>query len=213
MRATRALRELNDLTASQWGLLTTAQAQNLGVGRLQLSRLAEAGHLERVSHGIYRSAGAPTDRFELLKAAWLSVNPSLTAEQRLAISPPDAVISGATAAFLHRLGDLVPEPYEFTVPRRRQTQRSELRFRVRTLPESAITITEGMPVTSPEQTLADLVEARTDLSLVTDALTSAPRLDTVWLAQLLDPLAHRNGARSGVELLGDLLDHGRAVNR
>jgi len=30
---------------------------------------------------------------------------------------PDAVVSGAAAAFLYGLGDLVPEPYAFAVPR------------------------------------------------------------------------------------------------
>ena len=46
MKAGDALRELTDITANQWGMVTTAQASALGITRLTLSRLAEAGQLE-----------------------------------------------------------------------------------------------------------------------------------------------------------------------
>lgn len=57
MKSTEALRALADVTACQWGMVTTAQAAALGVSRLMLSRLAEAGHLERLAHGVYENAG------------------------------------------------------------------------------------------------------------------------------------------------------------
>ena len=146
MDALGVLRELNQLTAAQWGLVTTAQAGRRGVSRLYLSRLADAGHLVRLGHGIYRAAGVPADRFEPLKAAWLTIDPKLTAEERLRRPVPDAVTSGAAAAYLHGMGDLVPEPYEFTVPERRQTQRSEIRFRMRQLPRASISLRAGLPL-------------------------------------------------------------------
>ena len=192
-----ALRELGDLTASQWGMVTTAQAAARGITRLQLSRLAEDGHLERVAYGIYRDAGTPPERHDSLKAAWLSIEPRRTALDRLKSKPPDAVVSGSTASYLLGLGDLVPEPYEFTVPRRRQTQRTELTFRVRQLPPESLTRREGLPVTTPEQTVADLVEARVDLSLVAGVLSEAEALDSARLADLLSPLASRNGFKRG----------------
>lgn len=163
------------------------------------------GHLERLGHGIYRAAGVPADRFEALKDAWLSVDPKLTAEERLRRPVVDAVVSGAAAAYLHGLGDLVPEPYEFTVPSRRQTQRSELRFRVRQLPKASVTLREGLPVTTVEQTIADLVEARTDQSMIAGLLADASSLDRTRLAELLGPLAARNGFPSG-EAFCDQLD-------
>jgi len=193
----QALRELGDLTASQWGMVTTAQAAARGITRLQLSRLAEDGHLERIAYGIYRDAGTPPERYDSLKAAWLSINPRRTALDRLTDKPPDAVVSGATASYLLGLGDLVPEPYELTVPRRRQTQRTELTFRVRQLPPDSLTRREGLPVTTPEQTIADLVQARLDLSLVAGVLSEAEALDSARLADALSPLASRNGFRRG----------------
>lgn len=195
---------LNELTAAQWGLATTAQASRRGVSRLQLSRLVADGLVDRLGQGVYRAAGVPVDRFEGIKAAWLSIDPRLTAEERLRPAVADAVVSGTTAAWLHGLGDLVPEPYEFSVPQRRQTQRRELRFRVRQLPLDSVTIREGLPVTTVEQTIADLVAARTDHSLVADVLADARGLDRPRLANLLDPIAARNGFTSGEVFLGHL---------
>jgi hypothetical protein len=81
---------------------------------------------------------------------------------------------------------------------RRQTQRTELRYRVRALASSSVTVVDGLPVTTLEQTIADFVESRTDLSLVADVLRDASRvrtLDRDRLAMLLAPLAARNGHR------------------
>ncbi|MCL2804074.1 MAG: type IV toxin-antitoxin system AbiEi family antitoxin domain-containing protein [Micrococcales bacterium] len=197
MKTTDALSVLSDLTASQWAMVTTAQAATCGITRLQLSRLADQGHLERIGQGIYRNAGAPTGRFDAVKAAWLSISPKLTAEKRLTSKPADAVASGATAAYLLGLGDLVPEPYQFTVPKRRQTQRHELVFRVRQLPAEASTRREGLPITTPEQTIADLLEERMDKSLVADVFADVTSIDAGRMVALLSPLAARYGFRSG----------------
>jgi predicted transcriptional regulator of viral defense system len=197
MKSTAALRELSEITAWQWGMVTTAQAAARGVTRLQLARLADDGHLERLGHGIYRHTAVPSDRLDRLRAAWLSINPKQTAEQRTVARSNDAVVSGATASYLLGLGDLVPEPYEFTVPHRRQTQRDELTFRIRDLPASDVTLREGLPVTTPERTIADLIEGHMDLSLVADVLADADVIDRDHLAELLAPLAARRGYRNG----------------
>jgi len=197
MKAIQALRVLTDLTASQWGLVTTAQAARIGVGRLEMSRLTQMGHLERLDHGVYRAAAVPGDLHEGVKAAWLSINPGQTAEERLTRYPYDAVVSGATASWLLGIGDLVPEPYEFTTPTRRQTQRSELVYRTKRLQRASVTIRSGLPVTTVEQTIADLVKAHQDRSLIADVMSEAINLDRPRLAELLEPLATRNGHPSG----------------
>ncbi|GAB7305223.1 hypothetical protein MAFF212519_31410 [Clavibacter michiganensis] len=58
MKSLDALPLLAELTAGQWGMVTTAQAEAVGVSRLQLSRLAQRGLLERMAHGVYRDAGS-----------------------------------------------------------------------------------------------------------------------------------------------------------
>ncbi|MDR1999552.1 MAG: type IV toxin-antitoxin system AbiEi family antitoxin domain-containing protein [Frankiaceae bacterium] len=206
MKATAALRELADLTASQWGMATSAQAARLGIGRLELSRLAASGHLERLGHGVYRATAAPVDPREGIKAIWLSINPGSTVDERLFRRPFDAVVSGSAASWLLEAGDLVPEPYEYTTPTRRFTQRTDLTYRTRMLPEDSVTIREGLPVTTFEQTIADLVETHIDHSLIADVIADVPNLDRARLADLLAPLASRYGHSpgDGRALLADL---------
>lgn len=38
---------------------------------LDVSRLADSGHLIRIAHGVYMVAGAPGGEFDDLRAAWL----------------------------------------------------------------------------------------------------------------------------------------------
>lgn len=200
MRSADALRLLAELSAPQWGMVTTAQAATLGVKRLDLSRLFEAGHLERLAYGVYRDAGAPSAEFEGLRAAWLAADPSRNAEQRLRDLPGGAVVMGESAASLHGVGDLPADRHELSSPVRRQSQRPEVSYRRRRLEPGDVTIAHGLPVTTIERTVTDLIEARTDLSLVADVLRDAAqarRLDTNRLTELLGPLAARNGLRKG----------------
>lgn len=201
MKSTDALREVAELSAAQWGMFTSAQAAARGVGRVTLARLADTGQIVRLAQGVYRDAGAPSDRFESLRAAWLSVYPKLLAEQRLgAETVTSTPVSGASAADLHGIGDLRVDRMEFTTPVRRQSQRGELRYRIRDLDPVDVTIKEGLPVTTLERTIADLVEERYDLSNVADVVRDASRqrtLEEERLVELLAPLASRNGFRSG----------------
>lgn len=196
MKSGEALRKLVDITASQWGMVTTAQAGALGVTRLTLSRLAESGHLERLAHGVYRDAGSPSDEFEDLRAAWLSTEPKLLAEDRLGNLADGVVVASSSAAMLHGIGDLWANRHEFVTPRRRQTQRAEIHYRQRKLDDRDVTIVEGLPTMTLERTLADLLDDVGDTSLVADTLGAAVKkrwLDLDRLKELLAPLAERNG--------------------
>ena len=210
MKARNALLELAEISASQWGMVTSAQAATRGVTRLDLSRLAEAGDLVRLAHGVYKDAGAPSGAHRDVRAAWLSSDPARLASDRLGDGHRGVVVSGQTAAWLHDIGNLRSNRTELTTPVRRQTQRADLHYRRRNLPEEHVTIRDGLPVTTPERTIADLVEDRTDLSIVADALRDASRkseLDLGLLGRSLAPLAERNGHRKGdgLALLDQLL--------
>lgn len=208
MKARGALREIAALSASQWGMVTSAQAAERGVTRLNLSRLAESGDLVRLAHGVYQDAGAPTGAYADLRAAWLSTEPARLAGDRLKEGPRGVVVSGESAASLHDIGDLRANRHEFTSPVRRQTQRADIGYRRRDLTEKDVTIREGLPVTTLERTIADLVGARTDLSIVGNALRDASgqaRLDLDYLIDLLSPLANAQGFGKGNG--HGLLDH------
>jgi predicted transcriptional regulator of viral defense system len=201
-----------DLAAAQWGLLTAAQAAQRGVTRLQLSRLAASGLLDRVAYGVYRLRGAAEDMHADLRAAWLSLNPARTAEQRLADPTHDVVISHASAAALHGLGDLNADQHELTAPVRRQTQRSEIRLHRGQLNRDDVTIVDGLPVTTATRTIVDLLADRHDTEHVATVLADAVRAGTVNLDTLphrLAPYAARHGqhAGDGDGLLATLLEH------
>lgn len=200
MEARGALRELAEISASQWGMVTSAQAAARGVTRLDLSRLSYAGDLVRISQGVYKTAGAPSGTYLDVRAAWLSSDPARLAGERLSDGHRGAVVSGQTAAWLYDIGDLRSNRTELTAPTRRQTQRPDVHYRQRELSEKDVTIRDGLPVTTPERTIADLLEDRTDLSIVANALRDASRryeLDLGRLEANLAPLAARNGHRKG----------------
>lgn len=199
MKASEALRRIADITASQWGMVTTRQAESVGVGRLDLSRLTAAGHLERLEHGVYRDSGAPSDNLEHLRAAWLSTEPDRLAAERLRDRENGIVVSGLSAATVHNVGDFREGAHEFTSPNtRRQTKRPDIRYRNRKLPQGSVVIRNGLPVTSPEQTIADLLNTGEDLSLVSQVVRDAAN-DRLDGATVLDALSTRAARRYGIE--------------
>ena len=110
------------------------------------------------------------------------------------------VVAGESAADLHGIGDFRALRHEFVSPARRQSQRSAIRYRQRTLDPGDVTLVDGLPVMTMERTIADLIEEVGDLSLVADALRDASRkrdLDLERLRSLLAPLAQRNGLKKG----------------
>lgn len=171
MRTIEAIRAINDIAASQRGLFTTAQAQASGVGRYALSRLETLGNVERLAKGVYRMGGAPSMREEDVFAAWLSVDPGRRPGELPSDSTPVAM--GATAAWLHGLGEVGPSPYEFCMPERKQTKRPNLVLRKRSLDPRDVTMVAGIPATRPARTVVDLVDCGEDLSLVANVLADA----------------------------------------
>jgi hypothetical protein len=57
-------------------------------------------------------------------------------------------------------GDLSAWPVDITVPQRRWTRQQDVRFRVRVLRPGDFTVVNGLPVTTPGRTVADLLDDR-----------------------------------------------------
>jgi len=200
MKSKDALHALAEVTAYQWGMVTSAQASMHGITRLDLSRLTETGHLKRLAHGVYMDAGAPGDQFDDLRAAWLSTEPKRLGYERIKDGAKSVVVASESATLLHRIGDFRALKHDFVSPVRRQSQRREIRYRQRALDPKDVTHVEGLPVMTRERAIADLVEDIAELSLVADALRDASlqtRVDLGRLGELLAPLAARNGFRNG----------------
>jgi predicted transcriptional regulator of viral defense system len=196
-----------ELAEDQWGLLTRAQALAAGVPRATFARLASAGVLIRVAHGVYRIAGGPDPGHLELRAAWLQLDPATPAWQRVR-SDDAAAVSHRSAAALYGLGDLIADTHEFTVAIRTQTRRPDVRLYRRPVPRADRDIVDGLPVTRPHRIVADLLTQHEDGSAVATIATEAIRAGVMTTAQLhgaLSPLARRYRAKDGADLAAQLI--------
>jgi hypothetical protein len=193
----------------QWGLVTRRQAERAGIPRATLDRLTAGGEiLERVAHGVYRLAGAPTPDHLELRAAWLQLAPDTPAWER---KLDQGVISHRSAATLYGLGHLPADNHEFTLPRRRQSRRADVRPHHRSLEPGECIELRGLPVTRPSRIASDLLHDHEDPEAVAHVVADAVRgaLDHPGtFADVLAPHAARFGLRrgDGLALLRWLLD-------
>lgn len=209
MRESQVLEELEMFGSSQWGLVTAAQARELGVERLWLSRMSARGMLQRLRHGVYALPSAQYGPLQDLQAAWLATDASLSAEERLEEADP-VVVSHVSAAGVHQLGDLLAARHEFSSPTRRQTTQKDLRFHRCEVPARDITWVDGLPVTSVARTVGDLAVHATDfdhLSTVVRDAVEDHHVKVSDLAERLFPHIDTYGAASGTALVQSLLDH------
>jgi hypothetical protein len=106
------------------------------------------------------------------------------------------------------MGDLPDDVPELNTAIRKQTVRPVKLHRLRLEPED-VTLVDGLPTTTPERTIADLIRAGHDLSHVADATRDGVRsgfLDRRKLCEQLERVASRTGHTDGRDLLENLLD-------
>lgn len=196
MRAVDALEALELVGSTQRGLVTTAQAREAGLAGVDLTRLADAGKLVRVRHGVYALPSAGVDRLQDLRAAWLAASVN-----------GEVVVSKTSAAAVHGLGDLVPAAHDFTAAVRRQSTLPDVRFHRATLSDNDVTTVDGLPVTTVARTVSDLVASSLDsdqlAGVLSDAVENAD-VDVEALVAALSPYAARYGFDSGQALMAEL---------
>lgn len=73
-------------------------------------------------------------------------------------------VAGATAAYIHGIGDLHPNPYEIAAPRRFNSRMDDARFPIKPLSEADIAWKSGIPVMHVEATIASLADGNEDAS-------------------------------------------------
>lgn len=218
MKEQSAILKLEEIAASQWGMFTTAQAQKMGVRRNEIARLAANGRIEPLCYGVYHfTAGAEPEQL-FLKAHWLAVFPDELAYERLRKSEPDAVVAGITAAWALGAGDFHASPYTFIVDGRKQTKREDVRYFKQRISEVDFVYVDGIPVTSFERTVYDLLRTGEDPDLVDGFMQDAAwkgkhAFDLDRLGSFLSPLAERFGfgRRKGVEFAANLLARNTAA--
>jgi predicted transcriptional regulator of viral defense system len=191
-----------DIAAGQWGMITTAQARVHGVARANLAHRVRTGELERTEHyGVYRLASAASSPLDDLRAAWMSTKPELLAMERTATPRPDAILASAAAAHVHGMSDVYPAPYRVIASGRRQSAKGAVSYSWRPLDVCDIELIDGLPVTTRERTIVDLLVDEGDVSIAADALRDAKHsgyvLDEARLEELLIPHAKRLGQTAG----------------
>lgn len=137
---------------AQAGYFTAQQAVNAGMDRSTLRHHARpGGRYERVRRGLYRLRHFPSSPHEHVMAAWLPLRDA------------EAVVSHESALELHELSDVIPDAVHLSLPRSERGQRRRKGVQLHTLsrpPEKAeIRDIAGLPVTSPERTIVDALEA------------------------------------------------------
>lgn len=199
---------LEELGAMQWGLVTTGQAQHVGIDRLWLSRLMDRGIIHRIRHGVYALPSATHGPSQELQAAWLITDRRRTLEERV-MGDNDVVVSHISASNVHELGDLVATAHEFSSSRRRQTSQQDVHFYRRALVPEDIVLNDGLPVTSIPRTIADLADLHVDFDhlaqVVKDALSKSAA-DFQTLASRLSPSARAYGYDDGSDFMDALID-------
>jgi len=203
------LTRLQELAQDQWGLITRRQMVACSIGQTTIERLsAKGGVLERVATGIYRIVAAPVPDHLDLRAAWLQLAPETPAWNR---TPDQGVVSHRSAASMYGIGDLPADSQEFTLPRRRQARRSDVRIHVRKLALEEWVNVKGLPVTRPSRIASDLLWDDEDPEAVGHLIAESIRLVFDYpgtFADQLAPHASRFGLRKqdGLGLLRWLLD-------
>jgi predicted transcriptional regulator of viral defense system len=153
----------------QAGYITTAQATEVGVSRQELYYLRRSGDLSQVAYGIQRLERFPASRHEDLVVACLWAG-------------TDAVASHESAMVVYGIGDAMPPIIHVTVPRAFRGRRQGVRVHHADLAPEERTHREGVPVTTPLRTIADV--APHDPSGAFTALTDALERGLIRRGQL-----------------------------
>jgi len=203
------LDRIAELAEEQWGLVTRRQLENVEIPATTLERLtAPDSLLERIAYGVYRLVGSPTPDHMELRAAWLQLAPGVPAWER---TPAEGVVSHRSAAALYGIGHLPADRHEFTLARRKQSRRRDVRLHQRPLADREWIQLRGLSATRPARIASDLLYDHEDpgavAQIIADAIRSVfdyPGAFAVGLA----PHAGRFGLRrdDGLALLRWLLD-------
>jgi very-short-patch-repair endonuclease len=155
------------LAARQHGVISASQLASIGITPAGITRRVRAGRLHRLHRGVYAVGHAKVSRHGLWLAAVLACG-------------PDAVLSHRAAAALWDLRRWSGYP-EITVPSTngRKRRNGIIVHRSSTLTPEQVTAKEGIPVTAPSRTLADLKRvASTDQVRAALRRAEILRLDT-----------------------------------
>ena len=162
--------ELVALAEDNDGLITAEQARTEGFTDSVLARLVHRKRIERIARGVYRIPYLSPGRFSQYREAvlWAKANRG----------PDPVAISHATALAIYGISDANPASIHLTVPseaRLRRKMPKGVVVHYGDLSAAAISFQEGIPVTTIERTIADLLQSGTRTDLLKQAVADARR--------------------------------------
>jgi hypothetical protein len=193
------------LADGQHGLVAIAQLRD-EVTEQVLAQLQEAEIVEPVIDGVLRVRAGASHPHPTLYATWLLADASPAWER----TPTALVVSHRTAARLYGAGTVGGDEIEFS-GRSRSALPAGVTVHPRSVHDDQYRVVEGLPVTSPARTLADLAEGQgldlSDLgrlarSFISQGWTTADQLG----AELTEQFSGREPAYDGPTWLESALD-------
>lgn len=112
MSVVTKLERLREVALDQHGLVTTAQAIDVGVSHAELSTMAARGRIERAAHGVYRVSQVPETEYDQYQLAvlWTGVS--------------EACLSHDTALEAWGITDINPDRVHVSVAHHRRLRRA-----------------------------------------------------------------------------------------
>src|ERR1039457_5193499 len=162
--------ELFALAEEQGGLFTSKEARSLGIQDSVLVRLRQRGRLERMSRGVYRIAHYPAERLTQYREAVLWAQASN--------GPERIALSHETALLLYEISDVNPPRVNLTIPvsaRMRRVPPKWIEIHRADLATDDIQLHEGMPVTTVERSILDVLATTHRSDFAREAITDALR--------------------------------------
>ncbi|MFZ0540497.1 MAG: type IV toxin-antitoxin system AbiEi family antitoxin domain-containing protein [Candidatus Sulfotelmatobacter sp.] len=160
--------ELLPFAEENEGFVTAAHARSLGIKDSVLARLTQRGKLQRVARGVYRIPYFPSDRLGQYREAILWA--------RADSGPKKIALSHETALAVYGISDANPSRVQITVPKSARLRRRRpkwVEIHRADLRASDIVNREGLPVTTIEKAISQLLEETGRVGLARGALKDA----------------------------------------
>lgn len=141
------VRGLETTAYEQHGYFTTSQARQHGISSQLLSHYVRRSRFERVRRGLYRLPGFPRDEHDEMREKWM------------AVGADKAILSHQSALALLDLSDIIPDAVHLLLGRRYRGLRRPAGVVIHTRGDEEEVETvwrEGLPLTAPARTLADV---------------------------------------------------------
>lgn len=163
-----ALALISEVNLDPGGLFTSVQARGAGRTDSALVRMAQRGNIERVARGVYRIAFFPQAPLSQLREAvlWAGAHRG----------PETVAISHESALAVFKISDANPSRVHVTVPRSARMRREipkAVELHRTAIDPSEITVVDGIPVTTVERTVTDLLASGCRIDLIKQAISGA----------------------------------------